>query len=466
MTPNSAQRTFPLTSASTSTPPPAKLTSQYAPHLNGSTKEPSLLDRLQRQPTIVDGFRPQTSDPNAPPQHPPPLKMQPISLPGTPTDTTFSPPSRQKSINNQFGWTSTQSGSDILSPLLALLSQDSSARWSRCHLPDGPSQDAVAEPLPSPKETPRNGKSPASPQDVEMASPTVAPLRNGKSKGEGKAPAVDLEELEARASALARTSTLRRVHGTQNEDAGSRAGAELETKVELARWLKENHEQHERRWAPGILLAAVRTHVGDPAAFDYCLWLSLNPEIDDTVIWVGRKFDILKSGAIRPTSYRSRLGWSCLSSRHYTALMTKLKEIPRPGRLCAIREVIETFPEDRHFIPSVLFILWGEDESEPLPDDLRRMADDYEIKGIIGSRATFSLSSDLDEKFVQVLGSMDLDTVGGFVEILFRQESLQLVIAPWKDFALPWVSRCSADGGGTAHGGRGNLPGKRTALQA
>ena len=41
---------------------------------------------------------------------------------------------------------------------------------------------------------------------------------------------------------------------------------------------------------------------------------------------------------------------------------------------CArLREVIETFPGDRHFIPSVLFILWGEDEFEMLPDDLRRM---------------------------------------------------------------------------------------------
>jgi hypothetical protein len=33
-------------------------------------------------------------------------------------------------------------------------------------------------------------------------------MRNGKSKGKGKAPAVDAEELEARASAFARTSTL------------------------------------------------------------------------------------------------------------------------------------------------------------------------------------------------------------------------------------------------------------------
>jgi len=41
---------------------------------------------------------------------------------------------------------------------------------------------------------------------------------------------------------------------------------------------------------------------------------------------------------------------------------------------CArLREVIETFPDDRHFIPSVLFILWNEDDSETLPDDLRHM---------------------------------------------------------------------------------------------
>ena len=33
-------------------------------------------------------------------------------------------------------------------------------------------------------------------------------MRNGKSKGKGKAPAVDTEELEARASAFARTSTV------------------------------------------------------------------------------------------------------------------------------------------------------------------------------------------------------------------------------------------------------------------
>jgi hypothetical protein len=61
---------------------------------------------------------------------------------------------------------------------------------------------------PSLKAMAKTGTSPISPEDIEMASPTAAPMRNGKSKGKGKAPAVDAEEHEARASAFARTSTL------------------------------------------------------------------------------------------------------------------------------------------------------------------------------------------------------------------------------------------------------------------
>lgn len=109
---------------------------------------------------------------------------------------------------------------------------------------------------------------------------------------------------------------------------------------------------------------------------------------------------------------------------------------------CArLREVIEMFPQDRHFIPSVLFILWGEAEAEALPGDLLRMVrsfhalnffdhahakqvGDYATKGVMGSHATFSLSSkttDLDEKFTEILRSMDMDTAGGLVEVLSRQ---------------------------------------------
>jgi len=40
---------------------------------------------------------------------------------------------------------------------------------------------------------------------------------------------------------------------------------------------------------------------------------------------------------------------------------------------------------------------------------------------------------------------MELDTAGGLVEILSRQEYLLLIIGPWKDFASDWVARCSTD---------------------
>lgn len=43
-----------------------------------------------------------------------------------------------------------------------------------------------------------------------MASPTAPPMRNGKTKGKGKAPTVDAEDLEARAIAFTRTSALMR----------------------------------------------------------------------------------------------------------------------------------------------------------------------------------------------------------------------------------------------------------------
>ena len=87
-----------------------------------------------------------------------------------------------------------------------------------------------------------------------------------------------------------------------------------------------------------------------------------------------------------------------------------------------------------------------------------------------------SKTKDLDDKFRQVLTSMDLDTAGGLVEILSRQgklrncfrqsagpiymilEYLQMVIAPWKDFALDWIARCSTDNEGVYLRTSPNLP--------
>jgi hypothetical protein len=94
---------------------------------------------------------------------------------------------------------------------------------------------------------------------------------------------------------------------------------------------------------------------------------------------------------------RARLGSSYLSARHCTVWKTRLRSalfrvcrtstahlqcyLCRKYRIlddCArLREMIEMFPQDRHFIPSVLFILWGEAEAEALPGDLLRMVSSF-----------------------------------------------------------------------------------------
>ena len=233
--------TSPLSSIRPSGPPPA---SQSAPSFNGFAKQPSLQDRPGRRPSVVDGFRPaqptdrpptsEGPEANPSPHQPPPLKVQPISLPGTPTAPSFSVPAKQKS-GHLFGWPSVQpvsSSPDILSPLVmsaknSLASLPSPAISRRATVDELPasvglsrvSQDtAVAEPSSS-KALPKIRRSPCSPQDVEMASPTcAAPLRNGKSKAscsksksKASAPAavgVRVDELEARASSFVRTSAL------------------------------------------------------------------------------------------------------------------------------------------------------------------------------------------------------------------------------------------------------------------
>ncbi|KAI9510104.1 SAC3/GANP/Nin1/mts3/eIF-3 p25 family-domain-containing protein [Russula earlei] len=497
------------------------ITDEFSPSLSfpvastSTTSTRPILPPINTSPltsfsTSRDGVRPgdgsapsEIQETNATPQHPPPLKVHPISLPGTPTGRSFSSPTKAKSTN-LFAWPSVQSNSepDILSPLVisaknsltSLPSPPVSARPSVSRFPStvelpvsteqpGPSHAAASEPLPSPKAGAKGRTSPLSPQDVEMASPIAVPTRNGKSKGKGKAPVEDAEGLKARASSFARTSALVRgalrrwaakaservlyndavrrsdaytgqktkkrqdtqrdadavpeVKRTARTRARHRVSAKYtqpQSDAELARRLKENHEQHERRWAPGTFLAAFRAHVGSPTPFDYCLWLSLNPDNDGTAIWVERKFDVPRSGAwvservfsipLAPDAAGRSPG---LVVFERTPLHGVDDDIEKKFRIlddCArLREVIETFPEDRHFIPSIMFILWSQHEAEALPDDLHRMVH-YEVKGIIGSHSTFSLSSttkDLDERFRQVLSSMDLDTAGGLVEILSRQ---------------------------------------------
>ncbi|KAJ7669015.1 hypothetical protein B0H17DRAFT_1162276 [Mycena rosella] len=73
------------------------------------------------------------------------------------------------------------------------------------------------------------------------------------------------------------------------------------TDEDLAKRFQENKEEHARRWAQGSFLQTTRALLKSksakpPSSALWRLWLSLNPESDATAIWLECKFDVPGSG--------------------------------------------------------------------------------------------------------------------------------------------------------------------------
>ncbi|KAF7323847.1 Nuclear export factor [Mycena kentingensis (nom. inval.)] len=80
------------------------------------------------------------------------------------------------------------------------------------------------------------------------------------------------------------------------------------TDDDLAKRFEENKEEHARRWAAGSFLQVVRGLVKSrcrsgrtPSTAFWRLWLSLNGESDATAIWLETKFDVTGSGGVWET---------------------------------------------------------------------------------------------------------------------------------------------------------------------
>lgn len=61
----------------------------------------------------------------------------------------------------------------------------------------------------------------------------------------------------------------------------------------------QNHEEHERRWAQGSFLSLIQEYIKRKSGAylqGWQIWLSMNPEMDGTAIWLERKFDVPASG--------------------------------------------------------------------------------------------------------------------------------------------------------------------------
>jgi nuclear mRNA export protein SAC3 len=137
-------------------------------------------------------------------------------------------------------------------------------------------------------------------------------------------------------------------------------------------------------------LKIVRSHVTQPGpvSSQWQTWLSMNPDNDGTAIWLERKFDVPSSGRwISENVFSMGLSDSSSSSSsvEYPGLIifecTPLEglddELEKKYRIlddCSrLRDVILSLPPDRHYMPSLLLIVWTEDQFAQAGSDLRDM---------------------------------------------------------------------------------------------
>jgi nuclear mRNA export protein SAC3 len=238
----------------------------------------------------------------------------------------------------------------------------------------------------------------------------------------------------------------------------------------------QNHEENERRWAQGSFLLAIRSHVLEKTNGSipppWQVWLSTNPDVDGTAIWMERKFDVPASGqwqsesvfaiSLSPEpaseSFPGMIVFECTPPDGVTDELEKWASISlsclldilfnfgvsRKYRVlddCArLRDVVKTLPDNRHFVPSVLVICWSEGDPKTLaPDflDMVGLASNHlklsllffqlsklKEEGVIRGHSFYSITSttkDLDQKFTNALDTLVMDVEGQLVQMLTIQ---------------------------------------------
>ncbi|KAG6836633.1 hypothetical protein H0H93_005660 [Arthromyces matolae] len=206
----------------------------------------------------------------------------------------------------------------------------------------------------------------------------------------------------------------------------------------LAQRFKENHEEHERRWAQGSFLQVITTHVksrlnGALPQPSWHIWLSMNPDSDATAIWLERKFDVPASGSwlsdavfsipLRRTTDMTSPGLIVFECTPMGGVADDLERKYRVLDDCArLRDIIHTLPPQRQFLPCLLLIAWTDEEQFQPVSDLTQM----QVKQLtechtIESFQTFSITSstkDVDAKLAEILNVLPLDMQGKLVRAL------------------------------------------------
>ncbi|KAI1784571.1 SAC3/GANP/Nin1/mts3/eIF-3 p25 family-domain-containing protein [Ganoderma leucocontextum] len=241
----------------------------------------------------------------------------------------------------------------------------------------------------------------------------------------------------------------------------------------LARRLQENREENEKRWAQGsfhqTVLERLKTRLepGDELQ-DWCLWVSMNTENDNTAVWVERKFDVPSSGywvsenvfSIPTFNKPEGQGSPGLIVFERTPLDGVDDEIEKKYRViddCArLRDVLEALPptERRHYSPCLLVVDWSDDEDTEQTRDLVDMTHRLVKEGTVKHVSYFKVAStvkDLDKKFADTIDVTPLDIDDRLAIALDWKDIKRLFVAPvlsaisdlldtsWPDNEFDWV---------------------------
>ncbi|KAG1782198.1 SAC3/GANP/Nin1/mts3/eIF-3 p25 family-domain-containing protein [Suillus placidus] len=234
---------------------------------------------------------------------------------------------------------------------------------------------------------------------------------------------------------------------------------------ELVKRFEKNREENERRWARGSFLHALQHHLKATSRTipeSWSAWLSLNQDNDGTAIWLELKFDVPDSGSwkdanvfqipVVPQPHNNKALYPGIIIFERTPVGEVEDPLERKYRMlddCSrLRDIIESLPPDRHFIPSLLTISWsgGElDSSSDFNDMIAAILHD-EISSSHVDLSLTSTASDLDSRFQSALLSVKVDTEGKLVRWMSVPDLFSQWKPIWQTFTSQRLEQCTVNG--------------------